>query len=522
MAATEVNNVKTAIAPTKGRDFKKRMDEPLHSGPLPQAGNHPKTLCYYLIKFLSYVTVEPTMAFYMMAFMITTVVEQSFFVYKACKVNHGYNETVCTHINEEQYENITKKVQITVSNFHLWNDIAGHAGQIILAFFMGAWSDRRGRKIPLIMGLIGKFYYSTMVVVNSIQTHWPVEYIIYTATLPMAFTGADVAIFAAAFTYLIDISSNKNRTLRVTLLEVCYLATMPIGTALGAWIYKKVDSSYTIMFIINASLLAIAIVYSLVRLEWRTTTTQRPVSEAQNLFLDFFDYNHAINTAKTLTKSRPKKKQTVLLLLIAIMAVYVFQRDERNMMYLYCQLVFNWTLQQYSNFRIFQSTLQDVGLLVSVPVMSRLLGWRDSIIIMLGAMAHSVARIFYSVAAAPWVFYIGGAFAAFGPIVAPVVRSMVSKMVEPSEKGKVLSVLAVADNAIPIISGVLYSQLYNATIHTHPEGIYYLTMASQVLVFLFALYIHFATNRRDETKGRGQEDGIDDNLDDDQGANDET
>lgn len=71
----------------------------------------------------------------------------------------------------------------------MWNDIAGHAGQIILAFFMGAWSDRRGRKIPLIMGLIGKFYYSTMIVVNSIQTSWPVEYIVTTATLPMAFTG---------------------------------------------------------------------------------------------------------------------------------------------------------------------------------------------------------------------------------------------------------------------------------------------------------------------------------------------
>ncbi|XP_066140214.1 probable peptidoglycan muropeptide transporter SLC46 isoform X2 [Euwallacea fornicatus] len=497
------------------------MDELLHNGHSSQGTNHPKTLCYYLAKLPSYITVEPTMVFYMMAFMITSVVEQSFFVYKACKVNHGYNETVCTQINKKEYENITKEVQITVSNFHLWNDIAGHAGQIILAFFMGAWSDRRGRKIPLIMGLIGKLYYSTMVVVNSVQIHWPVEYIIYTATLPMAFTGADVAIFAAAFTYLIDVSSKKNRTLRVTLLEVCYLATMPAGTALGAWIYKKVDSSYTIMFIINASLLAAAILYSLVRLEWRTTTSQRPISEAQNLFLDFFDYNHVTDTAKTLTKSRTKKKQTVLLLLIAIMAVYVFQRDERNMMYLYCQLVLNWTLQQYSNFRTFQSTFQDVGLLVSIPIMSQFLGWRDTVIIMLGATAHSVARIFYSAATVPWVFYLGGAFAAFGPIVAPVVRSMVSKIVEPSEKGKVLSVLAVADNAVPIISGVLYSQLYNATIHTHPEGIYYLTMASQVLVILFAVCIHFAISRNDEMGDETQQNNIVNNLDD-QGAYDET
>lgn len=96
-----------------------------------------------------------------------------------------------------------------------------------------------------------------MVVVNSLKPDWPVEYIVYTATLPMSLTGiiiifyressyvykfsvlgADVAIFAAAFTYLVDISSNEYRTIRVTILEVCYLATMPIGIALGSIIYR--------------------------------------------------------------------------------------------------------------------------------------------------------------------------------------------------------------------------------------------------------------------------------------------
>lgn len=123
--------------------------------------------------------------------------------------------------------------QITVSNFHLWNGIAGHGVPIILALFMGAWSDKRGRKLLLLIGLIGKLYFSGMVVFNTLQDTWPVEYIVYTATLPMAFTGADVAIFAAAFTYLVDVSSPKHRTIRVTILEVCYLATMPTGIALG-------------------------------------------------------------------------------------------------------------------------------------------------------------------------------------------------------------------------------------------------------------------------------------------------
>lgn len=50
----------------------------------------------------------------MMAFMLTTVIEQSFFVYKACSVNHGYNDTICRNINNKKYENITKEVQVSV------------------------------------------------------------------------------------------------------------------------------------------------------------------------------------------------------------------------------------------------------------------------------------------------------------------------------------------------------------------------------------------------------------------------
>ncbi|KAJ8978071.1 hypothetical protein NQ317_000629 [Molorchus minor] len=312
--------------------------------------------CRYRSKiwhYLGYITVEPLMIFYMMAFMITNVVEQSFFVYKACTVNHGYNKTV------------------TVSTFHLWNNIAGHGVPIVLALFMGAWSDKRGRKLPLLMGLIGKLYYSTMVVVNTTQSDWPLEYVVYTATLPMAFTGADVAIFAAAYTYLVDVSSKKNRTMRVTILEVCYLATMPTGIALGSYLFNKVvDKSYTIMFIINASLLVLAVLYTFLRLKWRSNPNQKPLSEANNVFLDFFDYNHVVDTTVTIVKKRPRGRRSYLIMLIVMMALYTFQRDERDMMYLYCQLVFNWTLGQFSTFRTFQSALQDVALLFAIPLMS--------------------------------------------------------------------------------------------------------------------------------------------------------
>jgi PCFT/HCP family folate transporter-like MFS transporter 1/3 len=57
--------------------------------------------------------------------------------------------------------------------------------------------------------------------------------VLLSASLPSAVTGADLAIFAAVFSYVADVTTVESRTLRVTVLDITYLSTMPIGVALG-------------------------------------------------------------------------------------------------------------------------------------------------------------------------------------------------------------------------------------------------------------------------------------------------
>lgn len=57
--------------------------------------------------------------------------------------------------------------------------------------------------------------------------------ILWTASLPSGLTGADLSIFAASFSYLSDITTIKDRSMRVTFLDATYLLSMPIGVALG-------------------------------------------------------------------------------------------------------------------------------------------------------------------------------------------------------------------------------------------------------------------------------------------------
>ncbi|XP_068149237.1 lysosomal proton-coupled steroid conjugate and bile acid symporter SLC46A3 isoform X2 [Drosophila tropicalis] len=461
-----------------------------------QSNHEPNSfsLWQWLWHVITSISVEPTMFLYMSAFMITSVVEQNFFVYKACRVNHNFSEEICSNINKAEYNDYKLQVLVTTAWFHQWENISAHIFPIILALFLGSFSDRRGRKLPLLMGLTGKLIYSVMIVVNAKMETWPVEYIIYTATLPSALTGADVAIFASCFAYISDISTVEKRTIRVTILDAIYLSAMPTGVALGSYLfYHAFNQSYAYMFMVNASLLALAIVYTIIALKWQTNDRQRSLRELGlcGFWPDFFDKQHVIDSFNVMIKPRSGHRRGFLIILLVSMIYYTFQRDEGTYLYFYTLAKFDWDVDLYSTFKTFKSSAYVIAMLLGVPIMNKLFGWRDTTLIFIGTWAHSIARVFFYFAETPKLLYAGAVVCSLGPIVGPMLRAMTSKIVPTSERGKVFALLSVCDNAVPFISAVCYSQIYQATININYGGlVFLLTIVSQMIVFFLILCIH--------------------------------
>lgn len=112
-------------------------------------------------------------------------------------------------------------------------------------------------------------------------------------------------------------------------------------------------------------------------------------------------------------------------------------------------------------------------------------------IVFIGTWTHAIARLFYYFANSGKLFYAGAMVCSLGPIVGPMIRSMTSKIVRQSERGKVFALLSVCDNAVPLISGVCYSQVYRATLDEQNGygggGIFLLTIATQMAVFILIM-----------------------------------
>lgn len=224
-------------------------------------------------------------------------------------------------------------------------------------------------------------------------------------------------------------------------------------------------------------------------MQWQTTVKQKPLTDlpCTKWLSDFFDKKHFAQSMTTLTKRRNNNFRRYIIIMMLSMALYAFQRDEKPYLYLYTQLKFNWNTETYSNFKTYQSASFVIVMLTCVPIMNKLLKWKDTTIVILGASAHSLGRVFFGLATGSWMMYLGATVAALGPSVAPALRSITSKLVPVEERGTIFALLSVCDNAVPLLNGVMYTQVYNWTIDTHPAGIFWLTLTTQMIVLFLVL-----------------------------------
>lgn len=138
---------------------------------------------------------------------------------------------------------------------------------MLLAIFIGEWSDKYGRKIPLIVGLLGKLYYYVAVVVIS-TLELPLEYILYGAIIPASLTGSDIAVLISIYAYTSDVTQKNDKTLRFALLEACTITAMALGVFSSTLYFTFFPNSYySSVFGINCILLMIAICYSCLNLK---------------------------------------------------------------------------------------------------------------------------------------------------------------------------------------------------------------------------------------------------------------
>lgn len=158
-------------------------------------------------------TVEPMFGCYILTSMLTGLATQNLNLQKACRVNLGLGESVCSALDNRNASADDAggeiAVQQLVADQMIWKTIIQSGIPSVLIMFIGSWSDRnRKRKPCMLVPVVGELM-STIGLMLCVYffDELPMEVTGLVESLPSALTGGWMTMVMAVFSYIGDVST---------------------------------------------------------------------------------------------------------------------------------------------------------------------------------------------------------------------------------------------------------------------------------------------------------------------------
>ncbi|XP_045126852.1 proton-coupled folate transporter-like [Portunus trituberculatus] len=480
-----------------------------------------------LVACLGTISVEPVMLLDGLGYSNMVVLVENLQMDKVCQVNLNYSKEVCDNLTHHRHvkEAMTKEVSV----FAMYNGIIMAVIPLFFILFIGAWSDKYGRKVPLVLSTIGHSLYALGYLVVSMVDAWPVEYLLFVALLD-SLGGGTVSFLTAANSYISDVTSEETRTSRVGLANSIWFLGGPIGTLMGTYIYKAggypvLFGTSLAMYIVSLTYMAlfmpeshgpfanvqklekvlppkqslrlresVAWVYGIDKKKKDLMSTKSIVKRAKTITLskmvrDFFDPRRFLDSIRSTLKKREGNVRLYILLLIFCNLLRRLGRGAY--MYQFTRTVLDWQADDYGLWVTYKNLLAALGSLAAVPLLSAVLKVSDNVLALVGAFSSVFDYVFYGLVTTETYFFIW-----LAPVAALLVnscaiaiRAMISKYVAADELGKVSAVLGALDGVMPMISFPLYTVVYYSTIEVFPGAQFFFGGSANLLMALIFILI---------------------------------
>lgn len=126
-----------------------------------------------------------------------------------------------------------------VAHMVAWKTVIQSVFPCLIILFWGSWSDRHHRRKPCILiPIVGEFLATVGLMLCVFFENTPMEAAGLSEAIFPALTGGWFVMLMGVFSYIADITTEEERTLRIGILNVCFSVGVPIGTALSGVLLK--------------------------------------------------------------------------------------------------------------------------------------------------------------------------------------------------------------------------------------------------------------------------------------------
>ncbi|CAK1603873.1 unnamed protein product [Parnassius mnemosyne] len=450
------------------------------------------------MKYLkSNITVEPIVILFMVPSVLSLLAAQNLYLDKACRVNLQYSDKVCMDLQLRNIDNHTFEeieVQKLVASIQAWKSIVNTSVATLLILFVGAWSDKTGRR--KICMLIPIFAELMTCILNIINTYFfyqiSMEWTVIIDLIFPSLTGGWYTMYLGAFSYLCDITSKKTRTFRLGILNLCLTIGYPIGMGFSGVILKYLG--YYGVFSIAAGIHILNFCYLYFGIEdhrWLENKEKKRRTGFIGFLLEFFDLNSFKETVGILyKKGRSNRRLKLFLLLICVCLHYGPLMGELSIMYIFFRFRFNWDEIKYSIYSTYSLILHSIGTIFAICIFSKKLKAHDSILGITSMASKILGTLVLMFAIQDYQVYLYPLVEMLNGTTTIALRSLSSKLVSNQELGRLNSLVGVVETLMPVVYAPLYSRVYIATIDYLPGAVFLLSIVSSIPALIIFSWIY--------------------------------
>uniref|UniRef100_A0A914EM42 Uncharacterized protein n=1 Tax=Acrobeloides nanus TaxID=290746 RepID=A0A914EM42_9BILA len=470
---------------------------------------HMKKILHDTRIYLLSLTVEPICVLIYFGWVFGNTIQSPGLYRRVCEIYYMDDPNVdCYHIDKDHVEN---NVQRHASLWTLYNALAYLVPAIFADTILGAYGDKHGRKINILLGIAGiAFSEFGYMLTLSDSVHTP-----YWTTLVFGiFTGATgyiALIPVSCNAYLADITADPDLlTIRSGILSMIQGFSCVIGGYSAALvgniaIAKAMD--------VELATYLLALLYTLWRIPQRpgirelerrsrARTSSRSSSKSkQDAILTHLkevwqllkDGWHAY-TRKRIGHRRSFMFITAIVLMLTyttsletrtsgVINSYLFRRTDTNS--------FDWNSTDLGFWNGTGYLVLILGTMFGLYFFKKVLKFHETTLILIGILSSSLRTAIIGLAKEDWMLYVAQFVGCFGGLIQPAVVSYIVQIVPYEEVGRAFSLFGIGANFAYIITNAIYSPIYSATEAWFPGFLFIIITAIQAIAGLAMLWVHF-------------------------------
>ncbi|XP_063702503.1 uncharacterized protein LOC134832419 [Culicoides brevitarsis] len=441
-----------------------------------------------------------------------------------------------------------KESQKLLSKLYAYRAPIATTFTLIIVMFAGAWSDKyQIRKPFMLVPFLGEVVTIGIFLVSALYMEQiPADYCVLGAHIIPALTGGPTLFMIGASSYMTVTTKEDQRTFRFGCFSMFITILGIIGSPLSGPLFKALTFvqffSFTIALFCIGALFVYIFIHEVtaegnsketsdvvitksgvivdrsrksedfVIASCKESSSPSDSKSIKKMILDFFDPTLIKSSVEVIKKSRPGNTKTILLCCILCQTLFFATHGEQGLILLFARTALNWTTE----FGMFVMLVTTVGLLGTLIVTVVFVNWlhlHDATLGIISIIGTVVAKPIIAFSKTEEQMYYAIFCDMFGHARYIAIKSMISKIVQSEELGRVYSILGVSDNLDLLVVAPIYSLIYYQTIETLPGAIFLFSevwLVAGLVLFIIIRILSRNTileTKNEETENPEEEEG---------------